>query len=104
MTECCQRHRRPGWLGFLPICVPGGARFPEHVPGPAPVQVAAQDEEEIGEPVDVAPGLGVDRIARSEEHTSELQSLMRITYADFCLKKKIEKHKKKQTNINYILR
>src|SRR3546814_4288515 len=25
---------------------------------------------------------------RSEEHTSELQSLMRITYADFCLKKK----------------
>src|SRR3546814_8698238 len=27
--------------------------------------------------------------ARSEEHTSELQSLMRITYADCCLKKKI---------------
>src|SRR3546814_953360 len=25
--------------------------------------------------------------SRSEEHTSELQSLMRITYADFCLKK-----------------
>src|SRR3546814_5420728 len=31
--------------------------------------------------------------ARSEEHTSELQSLMRISYAVFCLKKK----KKKQT-------
>src|SRR3546814_14491998 len=31
---------------------------------------------------------------RSEEHTSELQSLMRISYAVFCLKKK----KKKQTN------
>src|SRR3546814_9476800 len=28
------------------------------------------------------------RIARSEEHTSELQSLMRISYAVFCLKKK----------------
>src|SRR3546814_2740135 len=27
-------------------------------------------------------------VARSEEHTSELQSLMRITYAVFCLKKK----------------
>src|SRR3546814_3491692 len=26
--------------------------------------------------------------SRSEEHTSELQSLMRISYADFCLKKK----------------
>src|SRR3546814_7838758 len=30
-------------------------------------------------------------LARSEEHTSELQSLMRISYAVFCLKKK--KHK-----------
>src|SRR3546814_1403562 len=29
-----------------------------------------------------------DRRRRSEEHTSELQSLMRITYAVFCLKKK----------------
>src|SRR3546814_6448046 len=28
-------------------------------------------------------------LARSEEHTSELQSLMRISYAVFCLKKKI---------------
>src|SRR3546814_4386357 len=33
------------------------------------------------------------RLDRSEEHTSELQSLMRITYAVFCLKKKnIEDH------------
>src|SRR3546814_3750783 len=30
--------------------------------------------------------------ARSEEHTSELQSLMRISYAVFCLKKKKNKH------------
>src|SRR3546814_3657128 len=29
-----------------------------------------------------------ERCARSEEHTSELQSLMRISYAVFCLKKK----------------
>src|SRR3546814_6544085 len=29
-----------------------------------------------------------DTVARSEEHTSELQSLMRISYAVFCLKKK----------------
>src|SRR3546814_2239821 len=34
--------------------------------------------------------------ARSEEHTSELQSLMRISYAVFCLKKK----KKKTTKSN----
>src|SRR3546814_8883927 len=35
---------------------------------------------------------GANAIARSEEHTSELQSLMRISYAVFCLKKK--KHHK----------
>src|SRR3546814_7158990 len=40
--------------------------------------------------VDVITGL------RSEEHTSELQSLMRISYAVFCLKKK--KKKENQTN------
>src|SRR3546814_1319008 len=33
-------------------------------------------------------GLGVHTAPRSEEHTSELQSLMRISYAVFCLKKK----------------
>src|SRR3546814_7077036 len=32
--------------------------------------------------------------ARSEEHTSELQSLMRISYAVFCLKKKNKQHGK----------
>src|SRR3546814_5042390 len=39
----------------------------------------------------VDPGaiIADDRIRRSEEHTSELQSLMRISYAVFCLKKKI---------------
>src|SRR3546814_6510561 len=33
---------------------------------------------------------GTDQRFRSEEHTSELQSLMRISYAVFCLKKKIQ--------------
>src|SRR3546814_7578548 len=33
--------------------------------------------------------VGMPRSGRSEEHTSELQSLMRISYAVFCLKKKI---------------
>src|SRR3546814_10005549 len=32
---------------------------------------------------------GIGAAVRSEEHTSELQSLMRISYAVFCLKKKI---------------
>src|SRR3546814_4876052 len=34
-----------------------------------------------------ARGITVEDVARSEEHTSELQSLMRISYAVFCLKK-----------------
>src|SRR3546814_4212336 len=33
-------------------------------------------------------GVGLAGIPRSEEHTSELQSLMRISYAVFCFKKK----------------
>src|SRR3546814_1772349 len=35
---------------------------------------------------------------RSEEHTSELQSLMRISYAVFCLKKKKKKRTKTQSH------
>src|SRR3546814_9877079 len=37
---------------------------------------------------------------RSEEHTSELQSLMRISYAVFCLKKKTKRTK--MSKVNYI--
>src|SRR3546814_8369833 len=47
---------------------------------------------------------------RSEEHTSELQSLMRTSYADFCLKKtnnsvlrRTQRHQKRKTTpLNYI--
>src|SRR3546814_6339588 len=37
-----------------------------------------------------APGARYECQVRSEEHTSELQSLMRISYAVFCLKKKTQ--------------
>src|SRR3546814_7353305 len=59
-----------------------------------------QQRELLERPLDA---VGVDRRhrsgmpgidCRSEEHTSELQSLMRISYAVFCLKKT---HKKKET-------
>src|SRR3546814_8242105 len=48
---------------------------------------------EIGTVAEVAAGaekepLHADQAARSEEHTSELQSLMRTSYAVFCLKNK----------------
>src|SRR3546814_8750798 len=41
-----------------------------------------------------------DALWRSEEHTSELQSLMRISYAGFCLKKKTRKSKNKHNRTN----
>src|SRR3546814_11019172 len=42
-----------------------------------------------GEAVEQKLAQGQRAFVRSEEHTSELQSLMRISYAVFCLKKKI---------------
>src|SRR3546814_1805965 len=48
----------------------------------------------------VTHGIQIREELRSEEHTSELQSLMRISYAVFCLKKKKtiqKKHKKRMT-------
>src|SRR3546814_3469967 len=49
----------------------------------------------INPPFSRSAGRGQDlhARARSEEHTSELQSLMRISYADFCLEKKKRTHK-----------
>src|SRR3546814_5688087 len=47
------------------------------------------------------PLVGSDRLGelgRSEEHTSELQSLMRISYAVFCLKKKKKAHRTRRKN------
>src|SRR3546814_7748348 len=44
----------------------------------------------------LAAGILIDAFIRSEEHTSELQSLMRITDAVVCLKKKTSTIKKEQ--------
>src|SRR3546814_7943662 len=55
----------------------------------AVVRVRVGERAAIGHVARV--GTGVDERQRSEEHTSELKSLMRISYAVFCLKKK---HKK----------
>src|SRR3546814_3897951 len=47
--------------------------------------------------------LGEDAPTRSEEHTSELQSLMRISYAVFCLKKKKNNRQKQNKTVKTIL-
>src|SRR3546814_10828774 len=62
----------------------GGRRARLHAPRPPAPDPRAAD----GDAAVAARG-----VHRSEEHTSELQSLMRISYAVFCLKKK-NKHKK----------
>src|SRR3546814_3237172 len=55
---------------------------------------ANTETTDLWDAIEEATGEPVRRImdSRSEEHTSELQSLMRISYAVFCLKKK-KKHK-----------
>src|SRR3546814_2120450 len=51
------------------------------------VSIARRLQDPLAELVKIEPkAIGVGQ--RSEEHTSELQSLMRISYAVFCLKKK----------------
>src|SRR3546814_7714099 len=44
---------------------------------------------------------GYPQLPRSEEHTSELQSLMRISYAVFCLKKKKNKSRRQKHEKEY---
>src|SRR3546814_7789375 len=46
-----------------------------------------------------SPSTSSTEACRSEEHTSELQSLMRISYAVFCLKKKKNKTSKESNTI-----
>src|SRR3546814_12767565 len=70
---------RPALAGRIPNA-PGLRRPISQPPGPKRRQSPAAVAAELPD----ARRLGV----RSEEHTSELQSLMRISYAVFCLKKK----------------
>src|SRR3546814_1782007 len=70
-------------------------RWDEHVvlpPKAGPGRLALS-EHEVKTRRPLAAPLSPDVVARSEEHTSELQSLMRISYAVFCLKKKTIKQK-----------
>src|SRR3546814_5488524 len=57
-------------------------------------QDLAEEDEKALHKVLTFPETALECAARSEEHTSELQSLMRISYAVFCLKKKNYKRTK----------
>src|SRR3546814_9247586 len=74
-------------LEHPPVFTQGQAGKAEHLLAPGDIPVVQADRG--GQVTYHGPG----QLVRSEEHTSELQSLMRISYAVFCLKKK----KKNQT-------
>src|SRR3546814_3400774 len=63
-----------------------------------PEQVSDRQDVAV-EGVTGVAGADCHRDRRSEEHTSELQSLMRISYAVFCLKKKKPKPRRQRTAI-----
>src|SRR3546814_3090500 len=69
----------------IAVCLSGAAAF---VPLYAPQSLLPLLREFVGNSPAMAGAVVSAGTARSEEHTSELQSLMRISYAVFCLKKK----------------
>src|SRR3546814_8960995 len=75
------RCRTDLYAQFAIRCVQRGARYDQHK-----AQIVAQAGQQR---MVAAAGMNIQlgRQRRSEEHTSELQSLMRISYAVFCLKK-----------------
>src|SRR3546814_5064503 len=87
-------HRNPYGLAFAPdgtlweteMGPRGGDELNVILPGKNyGYPVVSNGDNYSGQPIPDHPS------KRSEEHTSELQSLMRISYADFCLKKKKNK-------------
>src|SRR3546814_1261699 len=89
------RFSRPRWLARCSVSTSIGAR-----PGKPAAAMQRTIQRLKACVVMVRPNSNSDSSAlrsetrRSEEHTSELQSLMRISYAVFCLKKKNNKTKK----------
>src|SRR3546814_5224059 len=90
-----QLPRRIASEGFVEGHLEPEAPVAGHEPGGHGERPSHRRQRRAAEPAPLPPrahdvaeqflGLGM---ARSEEHTSELQSLMRISYAVFCLKKK----------------
>src|SRR3546814_7334755 len=80
---CADAARNPAWGLFLVSRVGPEGVILENVAGLTPDTINGLTF--LRSPLGPLP---VGKLLRSEEHTSELQSLMRISYAVFCLKKK----------------
>src|SRR3546814_1612672 len=72
------------WVSLRPSDAPPGIALQTVTADPAEGEALTEPGTDIIEAVPMPQAIQ----ARSEEHTSELQSLMRISYAVFCLKKK----------------
>src|SRR3546814_1578976 len=90
-------HAAWAWAGMTPFRGTklvagyfGGTRAPLAISWPQQIKVDAQARAQFHHVNDIVPTI-YDVVGRSEEHTSELQTLMRISYADFCLTNKQEK-------------
>src|SRR3546814_6361798 len=74
---------------FYAVSCENGAKPPPHKTEKSPLDpVQLERNLPLLRAVHCAPDHWADVLHRSEEHTSELQSLMRISYAVFCLTKK----------------
>src|SRR3546814_1445640 len=88
-TRCVSFAFQPELIGILQVLTDGINLFD-------PFELTAVLRRCVEPFVKLGTGFGalvpIQSYNRSEEHTSELQSLMRISYAVFCLKKKKQKH------------
>src|SRR3546814_6127576 len=75
----CHHLAKVGVGGHLPLAGPGAS-------------VAGPEQDSVGEWVEAGDAQRERCVGRSEEHTSEPQSLMRTSYAVFCLKNKYHSH------------
>src|SRR3546814_19131193 len=81
-------------LAMAAVAATAAAAVPSAMAQRDPAYEQARASGEVGEQPDGYLGFVTTpnaQVRRSEEHTSELQSLMRISYAVFCLKKKNKK-------------
>src|SRR3546814_5060536 len=77
---------KPAWLS--PAAHGSGVRAPSR-------------DRESGQFLSASGSFTISNGIRSEEHTSELQSLMRISYAVFCLKKNTHEKDRKRNEVKY---
>src|SRR3546814_4118421 len=98
MPDCMADRNADVWGPLFAVADLAGGTWPEAV------RMAATDAV-LSAKASERPSLGAQLLAdihacfgnRSEEHTSELQSLMRISYAVFCLKKKTNNNQSTHT-------